>query len=135
PGCVVGAAAACFPRPQHVRGLLDLGGLARRPLLFRPVSFAVLFTGAFGFVAAQFIWTQTRVVARFAAVLARAADLVGARSVSPDLLLLPRRLLQSLLGGSAIVHCGRAAPELSRGALFPAHPAKRASLFPLPVPG
>ena len=85
----------------------------------------------FGGLAAQLVWTETNLVAGLAFVFARASDPVGAGRFPADLLLLSRRLLQSLLGRPARLHRGRAAQNLSRRAFLSAHHAKRAPLFSL----
>ena len=59
---------------------------------------------------------QPGVVAGRAAVFGGAADPLGARRLPLHLLLLPRRLLQGVLGRSAVVHGRRAAQEVSRRA-------------------
>ena len=74
---------------------------------------------------------QSRLVAGLAVVFAGAADSLGARRISADLLLLSRRVLQSVLGGSAGLHGGRAAEDLSGRTFVSAHHAERASLFSL----
>src|SRR3954471_4308965 len=73
-------------------------------------------------------------VARLAPLFPGTPDSLGARGPPPDMLLLSRRLLQSLLGRSAGVRRGRAAQNLSRRTLVPAHHAKCASLFSLSRP-
>src|ERR1051326_8231630 len=70
-------------------------------------------------------------VARLAVVFAGTAHSLGAGWTAPHLLLLSRRLLQSILGRSAGLRRRRAAQDLSRRALVPAHHAERASLFSL----
>jgi hypothetical protein len=57
---------------------------------------------------------------------------LGAGRVSPHLLLLPRRVLQGVLGRPAELLGGGATEEVPRRALVPAHPAERPSLLPLP---
>src|SRR5207245_943063 len=74
-------------------------------------------------------------VAGVAAVLAGALDPVGAGGLPGDLLLLPRRLLQGLLGRPALLRRGRTAPELLGRALPAADPPEHPPLFPLPRPG
>ncbi len=54
---------------------------------------------------------QARLVAGVHAVLGGDADSVGARRLPLHLLLLSRRLLQSVLGRSAVLHRRRAAQE------------------------
>ena len=58
-------------------------------------------------------------------------DSLGAGRISAHLLLLSRRLLQSVLGRSAGLHRRRAAQDLPRRAFVPAHHAERAPLFSL----
>src|SRR2546423_14077652 len=70
-------------------------------------------------------------VAGLAPVLAGVTDPLGARRVTADVLLLSRRLLQSDVGRSAGLRCGRTAQNLSRRALVSPDHAKRASLFSL----
>ena len=86
-------------------------------LLFRALPFAVLFAGDFRRLAAQLVRAEAGLVAGLAAVFAGAADPLGAGVVPADLLLLPRRLLQSVLGRSAGLRRGRAAQDLSRRAI------------------
>ena len=64
-------------------------------------------------------------LAGLAAVLAGAAHPAVSRPLPLHLLLLPRRLLQGVLGRSAVVRRRRAAQELLRRALVSAHPAER----------
>ena len=63
----------------------------------------------FGDSAARVVRAQARLVAGRAAVFGGAADPLGAGRVPLHLLLLPRRLLQGVLAGSAGVHGRRAA--------------------------
>ena len=66
-----------------------------------------------------------------AAVLAGAADPLGAGRIPLHLLLLPRRVLQGLLGRSAVVHRRRAAQVVSRRAFVPADPSERPPVLSL----
>ncbi len=63
--------------------------------------------------------------------LSCAVSSLGARRISRDVLLLSRRLLQSVLGRSASVHCGRATQKLLGREVIPAHHAKCASILSL----
>src|SRR5437867_1550641 len=64
-------------------------------------------------------------------LFARAARSLGACGISGDLLLLSRCILQSVLGRSAGVHCGRAAQELLGRTILPVDHAECASIFSL----
>ena len=66
-----------------------------------------------------------------AAVLAGAADPAVPRALPVHLLLLPRRLLQGVLGRPAVLRRRRAAHELLGRALVPADPAERPPLLPV----
>ncbi len=50
------------------------------------------------FLATQLVWTETDLVAGLAFVFTGTPDFVGAGRISSHVLLLPRRVLQSLLG-------------------------------------
>jgi hypothetical protein len=99
---VVDAAALRISRAFSLCSLLDLGRISGSSLLVRSkrfrVSFTDLLTRAFRRFAARDFWSQTRLVALVAVILARFSRALGAGWVSPDVLLLPRRLLQSVLG-------------------------------------
>src|SRR4029453_19428388 len=71
-------------------------------------------------------------VAGLAAFFARLVDSVGAGWIPLYLLLLSRRLLQSILGGPALLHRGRASQELPWRKLIPTRHAEHPSLLPLP---
>ena len=128
---LVGPAAAHVPRTVRVRRLLDVGRFSGQSLRVRAVPVAVLLAAALRRGASRVVRTEARLVARRPAVFARAADPVGARRLPLHLLLLPRRVLQGVLGRSAVVHGRRAAQVVSRRALVPADPAERAPLFSL----
>src|SRR3954470_4948731 len=68
-----------------------------------------------------------------APVLAGAAHTSDPRPLPPDLVLLPRGVLQGVLDGSAVVHGRRAAKELLGRTLVPARHAERPSLHAVPV--
>ena len=74
---------------------------------------------------------QAGLVAGCAAVLGGAADPLGAGRFPLHLLLLPRRLLQGVLGRSAVLRGRRAAQKLSRRAIVPADPPEHPPLLPV----
>src|SRR5262249_40981291 len=98
PGSLVDPAARRLPRPLDVRRLLDLGGVPGKALHVRPVSVAVLFARDLRRLAARLVRPEAFDLAVVAAVLAGVPHPLGARRVPADLLLLPRRLLQGVLG-------------------------------------
>src|SRR5712691_4193625 len=108
---MVGAAPAGLSGTGDVRRLLDVGGVSRDVLLQGAVSLALLFAVALR-RAARMVWGEAALVSRLAAVVGGAVDLVGARRISLHLLLLPRRVLQSLLGRSALMRRRRASKIL-----------------------
>ena len=131
PGRMVGAAARHLPGSARFHRLRDLGGLAGQPLRVRPVSVAVLFAVALRRHPAQLVraLAASWMVAGCASVFAGTADPVGARRFPVHLLLLPRRVLQGVLGRSALVHGWRAAEKLPRRTVVPAHLPERPPLF------
>ena len=97
----VPAAPRRFHAPRQLRRLRDVGRVPERPLHLRPVSLAVLFAGDLRRFAKRVVRVQARLVAGAAAVFAGATDPAVSRLVPGDVLLLPRRVLQSVLGRSA----------------------------------
>src|SRR5262245_13555898 len=95
---VVGSAAVDLPRAVVLPRLRHLGGLPERALHVRQLSVAVLLAGDLGRLAARVLRAQARVVPGLAAVLAGALDPALPCRLSLHLLLLPRRLLQGVLG-------------------------------------
>ncbi len=102
---LVGATAARLSRIIGFYRLFDVGGVSGQELFRRQLHLAVLFAGNFRRFATQLVRTQTWLVARLAPVLTCAFGSLGARWISRYLLLLPRRVLQSVLGRSAGMHC------------------------------
>src|SRR6185503_18400013 len=98
---VVGAATRRLRHPLIIRRLRHLGCVAGRSLHLRAVPVALLLAGAVRQLTACLVRTQARVVAALAGVLPRPPDLAVPGTVQADLLLLPRRLLQGVLGRSA----------------------------------
>ena len=127
-GCLVDSAARRLPRPLHVRRLRDVGGLPGRSLHLRTVSLAVLFSRALRQLASQLVRPEAGGLAGVAAVLAGAADPADSRAVPLHVLLLSRRVLQSVLERSAVLHRRRAAEELLGRELVSARPAERSPL-------
>ena len=74
---------------------------------------------------------RARMVAVLRAVLRNDADSVGAVGIPLHLLLLSRRVLQRLVGRSAVVRCGRASQDLLGRAQVAAADPERPSLFPV----
>src|SRR5438067_632030 len=99
-------------RPLDVSGLCDVGGVSVRSLHVRPVPLAVLLAGDSRVVTSQLVRPEARGVAGVAAVLAGPLHPADPGVLPAHVLLLPRRLLQGVLGGSAVVHRRRAAIEL-----------------------
>ena len=97
--------AARLSRIVDFRRLLHLGRVSGDSLFFRQLHLAFLFAGTFWCFAAQLVRAKTKLVARVANFFACALNSVGAGRIPPDLLLLSRRVLQSILGGPARVHC------------------------------
>jgi hypothetical protein len=74
---------------------------------------------------------EARMVAAAGAVFTGAADSAVPRPLQIHLLLLPRGLLQSVLGGSDFVYGRRAAKHLLGRKDVPAHPAERHRYLPI----
>src|SRR6185369_11128987 len=119
------------PGTVRVRGVLNVGGVPGNPLSVRSLSIALLFAGVVRRSAAQLVRREARVVSGLASVVARIDYPLGARRLSADVLLLPRRLLQSVLGGPSVVRGRRAPQALSRRAFVSADSSKRAPVFSL----
>ena len=128
---MVDPAAARFSRIVDFHRLFHVGGVSGKRLLLWQLHLAFLFAGTFWRFAAQLVWTKAIVVAGLAHLFPRILNSLGARRVSTHLLLLSRRVLQSVLGRSASVHRGRAAQDLLGRTFVPAHHAKCAPLFSL----
>src|SRR6266436_3704014 len=126
---LVVATVARFSRLIDVYRLFYVGGVSGYELFRWQLRLAFLFAGNFWRFTTQLVWTQARVVARLAHFFSRAISSLGSCRISPDLLLLSRRVLQSVLGRSARLHSRRAAQKLLGRTLVPAHHAKRAPLL------
>ena len=99
---MVDPAVVCFSRAGDLSGLFDLGGIPREPLLVGStrgqLSVAVLFAGAVREFTARDFWAETGLVACLAFVFAGSPGALGAGRIPAHLLLLPGRVLQSVLG-------------------------------------
>jgi len=118
-------------RASRLLSFTPPGPCFREIIILRAVPLAVLLPELFGDSPHSWFGPETRVVAGLALVFHRPCSFFGRRAVTADLLLLSRRLLQSVLGGSAGMRRGRAPQDLPRRALVPAHHAKCAPLFSL----
>ena len=98
PWRVVASAAVSLPWIVRVRRVLNLGSVSRHPLPVWPLPFAVLFAGVVRRSDPQLVWGEASVVSGMASVVTRADHPLGAGRVPPDLLLLPRSILQIVLG-------------------------------------
>src|SRR6266540_1302188 len=123
--------AARLSRLIDIHRLFHVGGVSGEELFRWQLHLAILFAGDFRRFIAQLVWAEARVVAELAYLFSRAADSLGASGLSTDLLLLSRRVLQSILGRSTRVHGRRTAQELLGRAVVPARHAKCASLLSL----
>ena len=94
------------------------GRLSRAVLLFLgTVLLAFLLSRNLRRFAARLVWSQARLVAPVVAFFAGTPDPLGARPVPRHLLLLPRRVLQGLLGRPALLHRGRAAQDATSASI------------------
>src|SRR5262245_41539095 len=101
--------AAEPPGPDRLHqfsGVRNLGRVSERQLREWSLPVSVLFTGDLGRLTARDLRTKARVVAGMAAVFTGIADPSISRTVPVHLLLLPRRVLQGVLGRSTGM-CGR----------------------------
>src|SRR6267142_2165310 len=128
---LVGLPADHLRGPRVVRRLHHLGGLPGRALPLRKLSLPVLLARAVR-LGERLVRPQARLVAGLAGVFAGDPDPLGARRVPADLLLLPRRLLQGVLGRPALVCRERAARALPGRGVAAAGPHERASVLPVP---
>src|SRR5512132_3058130 len=97
-GRLVDPAAARFYRIVDFHRLLHVGGVSGKRLFLRQLRLAVLFAGTVWRFATQLVWTETVVVASLAHLFPCALNSLGTGWLPAHLLLLPRRLLQGVLG-------------------------------------
>ena len=103
PRHVVGNSAGSVPGVLDLHRLRDVGRVPGRALHLRAVSLAVLLAGDLRHLAALVVRAVPGLVAGVHPGLAGAADPAHPRRVPLHLLLLPRRLLQGVLGRPAVV--------------------------------
>ena len=95
---MVDSASARFCWIVDIHRLLHVGGISGKKLFLWQLHLAVLFAGTSRGFTAQLVWTETGMVACVASVLAGASYPLGSGRFPAHLLLLPWRVLQSLLG-------------------------------------
>src|SRR5436190_1547165 len=128
---LVDAAAASFCRVVDFHRVFHVGGVSGTELFLWQLHLALLFARNFRRITSQLVWTKTGLVAAFFNLFSCVVGPLGAGWIPIDLLLLSRRLLQGILGGSSRMHSRRAAKKLLGRALLPADHAECAPLFPL----
>src|ERR1700693_5055692 len=132
---MVGAATICISWAFCFHNLFDLGRISGSALLPRSkrrrLPFAVLFARDFRQLATRNLRREAWLVAIVAFILARSSGSMGPGRLPPYVLLLPWRLLQSVLGRSSCVHCRRTTKRISGRNLVSADHAEHSPLLPL----
>src|SRR6202007_2606526 len=95
----------------------------------RTISLAVLFARIVRPRPRGLVWSKPKLDACLG--YRRYAHSLGSGRLSSDVLLLSRGVLQGFLGGSAFLHRGRAAEDISRRTIVSFDPAKRPPVFSL----
>src|SRR6516225_4788384 len=85
----------------RISRLRELGRFPEQPLHLRSLYLAVLLARAVWQFPARHVWPQTKMVSRLSALFSSSADPLDTRLVPAHVLLLPRRVLQVVLGGSS----------------------------------
>src|SRR5271168_1051866 len=114
---------------RSVSGLCQLGRIPEQPLHLWTIYFTVLFTRAFRQLPARLVWPETGMVPELSALFPSSVHSLDTRPFPSDVLLLPRRVLQILLGRSSGLRGERATQELSGGTNLSAHSAEFSSLL------
>src|SRR5260370_15899593 len=127
---LVAAAVGRLSCPHHIYRVCHLVGISGQPLHLRSVPVAVLFAGNLWRLGACLV-PGADLVAGLAGVLPGSVDPGRAGRLPPDLLLLSRRVLQSVLGRPAVVRGRRTAQGLLGRAPTAPDPAKHPPLFPV----
>jgi hypothetical protein len=86
---------------RRISRLCQLGGVPEQPLHLWSVYLTVLFTRAFRQFPTRLVWPETEMVSELSALFSGAVHSLDSRPVPCDLLLLPRRVLQIVLGRSS----------------------------------
>ena len=135
PRCVVASARGRLSRAVRFPRVFDVGDVsAHRVRRIRPLPLPDVLAAALRHVPARLVRRTGRsdVVAIGDSVLRGDAGALDARRVSRHLLLLPRRVLQSVLGRSAGLRCRRAPEEIPGRAVVSARHPEHPSVFSLP---
>ena len=114
---------------RRVSGIRQLGRIPEQSLHLWTIYLTVLFTRAFRQFPARLVWPETEMVPGLSAFFPGSVHSLDTRPVPRDLLLLPRRVLQIVLGRSSGVRGERAPQELSGGTNFSPHSAEFSSLL------
>src|SRR5215467_8012612 len=94
---MVAVSDAGVSRPRRLPGLCELGCLAEPELHLRPLHLPLLFARDLRRFPPRLARPEAVLVSRLPAVLSRLAHSMDPRPLPPDLLLLPRRVLQIVL--------------------------------------
>src|SRR5262245_54530677 len=100
---MVGSTGSRFRDPVVLCRLRNLGRVSERPLHLRALPLALLRPRNLRLFAPCLVRTEAWLVARMASVLSSATDPAVPGTLPVHVLLLSRRVLQSLLGRPAIV--------------------------------
>src|ERR1700747_1936914 len=119
---LVDTATGCFSRAVGVHYLCDVGSLPGAAFQVRTLSLAVLFPRIVRRTESGLAWSYAKLDACLGDCCATHS--LGAGRLPSNVLLLPRCILQSLLGGPTFLHRGGAAEEIPRRTLVSLDHAK-----------
>src|SRR6185503_2681094 len=114
----------CLSRIRRVSGVRHVGGLSERLLYLRSLHLPFLLTRDLRQLPTRVVGWETALVSKLSPFFAGAANSLDTRRLPPYLLLLPRCLLQVILGRSTSVCRGRAAQDIFGRTKFSADPAE-----------